>query len=49
MLETNRPDYLVIFAWNYADEIIRKIEDRYQKFNYIIPMPELKIIQNSKH
>ena len=49
MLETNKPDYLVIFAWNYADEIIRKIEDKYQKFNYIIPMPELKIIQNSKH
>ena len=46
ILEKETPDYLMIFAWNYADEIIKKVEEKYSKMNYIIPMPELKIIQN---
>ena len=44
ILEKEMPDYLMIFAWNYADEIIKKVEDKYQKLNYIIPMPELRVI-----
>ena len=46
ILEEETPDYLMIFAWNYADEIIKKVEEKYSKMNYIIPMPELRIIQN---
>ena len=46
ILEKETPDYLMIFAWNYADEIIKKVEEKYSRMNYIIPMPELKIIQN---
>ena len=46
VLEKEIPDYLMIFAWNYADEIIKKVEEKYSKMNYIIPMPELRIIQN---
>ena len=46
ILEKEIPDYLMIFAWNYADEIIKKVEEKYSKMNYIIPMPELRIIQN---
>ena len=46
ILLERKPDYLMIFAWNYADEIIKKIEEKYSKINYIIPMPELKIIKN---
>ena len=44
ILKKETPDYLMIFAWNYADEIIKKVEDKYQKLNYIIPMPELRVI-----
>ena len=44
LLEKN-PDYLMIFAWNYADEIIKKVENKYQQMNYIIPMPELKVLK----
>tara|TARA_B100000029_G_scaffold501768_1_gene575813 strand:- start:19078 stop:20289 length:1212 start_codon:yes stop_codon:yes gene_type:complete len=44
ILKTETPDYLMIFAWNYSDEIIKKVEDKYQKLNYIVPMPELKVI-----
>jgi len=46
ILEKETPDYLMIFAWNYADEIIKKVEEKYSRMNYIIPMPELRIIQN---
>ena len=46
ILQDETPDYLMIFAWNYADEIIKKVEEKYSKMNYIIPMPELRIIQN---
>ena len=46
ILEKETPEYLMIFAWNYADEIIKKVEEKYSKMNYIIPMPELRIIQN---
>jgi len=45
VLEKEIPDYLMIFAWNYADEIIKKVEEKYSKMNYIIPMPEVKIIE----
>jgi len=48
ILLEKKPDYLMIFAWNYADEIIKKVEKKYQPMNYIIPMPELKIVKNKE-
>lgn len=38
----SRPDCIVIFAWNYADQIVNK----YPQFkgSFIVPLPELKII-----
>ena len=45
ILDKETPDYLMIFAWNYADEIIKKVEEKYGKMNYIIPMPELRVIE----
>lgn len=44
MLEKEMPDYLIIFAWNYADDIMKKCEKyRDRGLKYIIPMPELEI------
>lgn len=39
------PDYLLILAWNFADEIMEK-QDSYsiQGGKFIIPLPEIKII-----
>lgn len=37
-----KPDYVFIFAWNYARAIINKLDGNGYKF--IIPLPELKII-----
>jgi len=39
-------DYILIFAWNYSKMIIAKLENKYD-FKYIIPLPELKIVNNT--
>jgi methylation protein EvaC len=44
-LESDTPDYLVLFSWNYADAILKKeqsLRDRGAKF--IIPVPHLHIV-----
>lgn len=44
-LKTDKPDYLVLFAWNYADAILKKeqpLRDRGIKF--IVPVPRLEIV-----
>ena len=46
ILQDETPDYLMIFAWNYADEIIAKVEEKHPNLNYIIPMPNLRVINH---
>ena len=45
MLYSEKPDYLLILAWNFSDSIV----ERHRKFiddggHFIIPLPEVKII-----
>ncbi|MBI4062715.1 MAG: methyltransferase domain-containing protein [Elusimicrobia bacterium] len=43
-IEERRPDYLVIFAWNFAESIIAKNQKYLQGGgHFIVPLPELKI------
>ncbi len=44
-LEKSKPDYLVIFAWTIAEEIIKKTREKNFNGKYIIPMPFPKIIE----
>lgn len=45
-LLSNPPDVLVIFAWNFADDIIGKIRGKLGKpVEVIIPLPEAKTVQ----
>lgn len=44
-LDTDRPDVLLMFAWNFADDIIGKLKGRFdQPVDVIIPLPELRIV-----
>jgi len=39
------PDVLVLFAWNFADDIIGKLRGRFQKsVDVVVPLPDLRII-----
>jgi len=42
-LKEDKPDLIVIFAWNFADMIIEKT--KHLGVPYIIPFPELRIIE----
>lgn len=39
----SKPDYTVLFAWNYAEEIMKRFSNSY-KGKWILPLPEFKII-----
>jgi hypothetical protein len=44
-LKGDKPDYLLLLSWNYADAILEKEKDlREQGVKFIIPVPEVKII-----
>ena len=45
ILNTEKIDYIVIFSWNFSDEIIKKLTKyRNNGLRIIIPFPEIKII-----
>jgi len=43
--EVKFPDYAVLFAWAFTDEVIKKRQDYLQRGGkFIIPLPEVKVI-----
>jgi len=44
-LEKEKPDYLLLLAWNFAKEIMQKTRMHYKrKVRYIIPIPRVRIL-----
>jgi len=45
-LEGANPDVIVIFAWNFADDIIAKLRGTFDRpVEVIVPLPELRTIR----
>jgi len=45
MLDENLPDYILILAWNFADEILEKTKKYREKgVKFIVPLPKPKIV-----
>lgn len=42
MFEKDKPDYIVIMSWNFADELMEKT--KHLGCKYIVPIPEVKIL-----
>jgi len=46
-LEENKTDYLLLLSWNFAKEFISKTPEHREKGGkYIIPIPEVKVIES---
>ena len=42
-LKSRKPEIIIIFAWNFADDIIKKLKEIVDwKLKCIVPLPEYK-------
>lgn len=46
-LINEQPDYVVILAWHLAEPIMEQLKARGLKSDFIIPLPDFKIVKNS--
>jgi len=44
VLFREQPDYVIIFAWHYGNEIIKILKNKGLKSKFVLPLPFLKII-----
>lgn len=43
-----QPDFVVLLAWHYAKPIMEQLKARGLKSNFVIPLPDFKIVKNSQ-
>lgn len=46
ILVKEQPDYVILLAWHYAEPIREQLKARGLKSNFVIPLPDLKIVEN---
>ena len=47
-LYQDQPDYALLFSWHIADELMKIIKFKGFKGDFILPLPETRIISNSQ-
>ena len=48
ILLKEQPDYVVLLSWHYADVIMKRLKAAGLKSDFVIPLPDLRIVKNSK-
>ena len=48
ILFREQPDYVVLMAWHYADAIMKRLKAHGLKSDFVIPLPDLRIVENSR-
>lgn len=48
ILIDEQPDYVVLMAWHYAKPIMEQLKARGLKSDFVIPLPDFKIVKNSQ-
>lgn len=48
ILFKEQPDFVVILAWHYAKPIMEQLKARGLKSDFVIPLPDFKIVKNSQ-
>jgi len=46
ILIEEQPDYVVLMAWHYAKPITEQLKTRGLKSDFVIPLPDFKILRN---
>tara|TARA_B100001250_G_scaffold414585_1_gene454179 strand:- start:5699 stop:6970 length:1272 start_codon:yes stop_codon:yes gene_type:complete len=46
ILIKEQPDYVVLLAWHYAKPIMDQLKERGLKSNFIIPLPDMTLLEN---
>jgi len=47
ILIDEQPDYVVLMAWHYAKPIMEQLKVRGLKSDFVIPLPDFRVIKNS--
>jgi len=48
VLFDEQPDFVVLLAWHYADVIMKELKDKGLKSDFVVPLPDLRVIKNSQ-
>ena len=41
-----QPDYVILLAWHYAEPIMEQLKNRGLKSDFIIPLPDFRVVKN---
>ena len=48
ILFAEQPDFIVLLAWHYAKEIMKRLKAQGLKSDFVIPLPDLTVVKNSE-